>query len=1554
VAATPDPLLHRGGVLTPRDPHAPGPSGTSKDAGPPEPPGGAEPSGSRDTASPGSGVAGTPRNDRKRRRRALLLARVIGLASIAIALALYQFTQTTTGRNAAVSLLQGALQNAIHGQIRIGPVLGGNLLTRVVLSRIEIADSAGATFVALDSVTIEYHPLALLRRQVRIRRLVAGEAEIRLVQDAGGRWNYERIFQGEAPSAPPDPVAAPADTAGTEPGGSPLRFLIRDATMRSGRIEIRIPWTATLEGEARERALAEIEEGSIWHVEPTADGEFERVYRIEDGAGRFPAIRVIDPPRPFRIELADVLGTLFAVRQPLEIDEFDGVVTFGDTIDVAIRTLETPASSLTGEGWVVAGDPLQYGFDLEADPLGFRDLAWLPVPVPRSGGGPMRLALASRGEIPVVEVTDGRIESEETRIRGGFRIALGETPVFERIDATLAPLRLRWLDELLDRPPVVDGLITGTVRGSGRPEALAIDADVTLTPLDAGVSASALRARGGVAMVEPYGVRDLALELESFDPAWAAILGFDAPLDGRLDGALTVSRPPGGALSASGHVTHVTPAGDVSRLEGDATVDLDEGSVIDVDLRADPLALAALEPFAPDLDLVGTVSGPLRARGTLSDLLAEADLETARGRLTFDGRFGLEGEPKRYDARVEASDVDLREWMESAPATRLAVRGRVVGSGVELATLDADFDLEILPSELDLAELDTSYVRVRVADGLAEIDTLILRSDVGSVTGRGSFGVAEGRSGTVTLEASVLDLSEWNRWVAEEIPGGRAADEGEFLFEDFAAAMAGPDAEGPAEGLRGRLEGRGVVEGTLEDFSVEAFVEATDARFEDTGADSLSARLVLQNPPSTDELVADVTARDARIRGVELDSLALDLMRAGPGPVAVDVHARRDSTVALSAAGRVELGSGSFDARLDSLSAVLGKVGFDTSEPARIAYSDSALVIEGLVVAGPLGRIEADGTIPSAGDGSMTVAVAGFRVDQLGYLFSDAPEVGGTLYADGTVGGTLSEPSWRGTARILDPAIREHRYTALEATFGYDDRRLEGSVDLTLDGHRLAHAEGFLRADLALRDVERRLLDEPVDIQVRADSLPLEILELRVRGLQDIEGFARGSVTLSGEPGELQYGGDLGVVGGAALVPDLGIRLVGIGGHAAFQGSGARIDSLRVASEDGGTASVSGVLDVSTLSNPALDLDLSATRFQAVSRRDMTLAVEGTGHLGGQYRSPRLEGDFRLRDGDIHQDEFLRQQQVIDLSDPSFYSLLDSAAVGERRLLQSFQNPFMDNLVIDATVDLGPNLWLRSPQIDVELVAQDLDVYVDRASDVQTVRGIVELPRGTYRFDRIQPYVQSLRITSGTLQFTGGSDFNPDLSINAEYRSRTSEGPVVIEVHIGGTLQNTQLALASNPPMSDTDQLCFLAVGAPCFAAADNQLGQRLFQEAVLGTLTTGLSSALVGSTGLSYFNLRSVGGGTQGSRVAGSQNLFDRTAVEFGWYASEEIFFTFSQPLGGGPPRATLEWRFAPNWALEARTASRLDERLFGLFQGTNLANDRTFGLFLFREWSY
>ncbi|MDX1393977.1 MAG: translocation/assembly module TamB domain-containing protein [Gemmatimonadota bacterium] len=1506
------------------------------------------------------GYSGPERRDPRRRRRARLVGRALGLISLALALALFQFTQTATGRNAAVVLIQGALEDAVNGEIRIGPVLGGNLLTRAVVSSLEILGPDGSTFVALDTVSVEYDPLMMLRREIRVRRLDAAHVEIRLDVDTDGVWNFERIFAGAESAAGPATgdadsaaVAAPSDSTAVAdsvevgPTSNPLRLVMGDATVRDGVLEVRTPWTEGLEGRERELALAEAA-SSIWYSEENESGELEHVYRVEGLSGRFPLLRLIDPPRPLRVALEEVSGRVLMVAEPLDVEQFSGDATFGDTIRVEIDRLRTVGSSIAGGARLVAGEPLWFDVDLEASPLSFEDIAWLPVPLPDEGGGSMDVSLASRGTTTIIDVSDASVTSGETAIGGGFTLAVTDAPRFESFDVTLDPMRLSWLDEVLGRETVIDGDVTGRLTGSGPIEGMTIDGELTFEDVGGSANPSVLEVSGGVGIVDPFPVRQLGLLLRGFEPRWARALGLDVDLPGRVGGSATIDRPGGGALSFAGDVSHITPEGDVSALSGTGTVDFEGGSVVDLSIEAAPLALAAVRPWLPDLELVGSVSGPIRASGSLASLTVNADLTTPRGLLDVQGVFALDTEEPGYDATLEASDIAVNEWIEGAPRSRLALRGRVTGRGVDPATLTATFDLEVLPSEFDLANVDASVARFHVEEGLARIDTLILRSDVATVSGSGEFGLAADRAGTVEFLVEAADLSELNRWVAEGIPGGAEEDE---LFASFAAAVAEPAPDESVEGLIGSARATGTVSGTLDDYSIEGAVEADGVRYARWGADSLSARIRVGWPPTMEELDAALTVSGALVDGIPLDSLIVDIERPETGAYITSAYARRDSIVQIEAAGAVTADSLGYRVGLDRARLRLAKLESALVDPATIVYSDSLLLVEGLAVTGALGRVEADGSVGTVGRGDLAVQLTGVRIEQLGYLWSDRPTVGGTLSGSGSIGGTLGGPTLRGTFRVVDPAVGEHRYSSLDARFDYDDRSLGGSVELTRGGRPLARLEGTVLADLGFGQVEERLLPEPLDLRIVADSLPLQLLELRLRGLEQIDGVAVGSFTMTGEPGELRYGGSLSVRSGTAWIPDLGVRLVDVSGAATFRGREARLDEITLASASGGTGRVTGTLDLSSLTDPTLDLELEANDLQAVARRDLQLAVHGTGHLGGRYRAPHLTGQFALEEGDIRQDEFMRERQVLDLSDPAFYRLLDSASVRDRQLLDRFRNDFMDNLVVDAEIDLGPNLWLRSQAMDVEMVADGLEVHLDQARDELIIRGTVELPRGTYRFDRIPPYVQALRITGGTIQFAGTPEFNPNLDIAAEYRNRTTDGPVFITVQIGGTLLNTNLQISSTPPMSETDELCFLAVGSPCVGSGDSQLGQRLLQETLLGTLSSGLSSALVGSTGLSYFNLTStgtpVGGATQ------SENLFDMTAVEFGWYASEEVFFTFQQPLRGGLPRATMEWRFTPVWSLEAKVSSRFDDRLFGL-DHSGFQDVQTFGLFLYREWAY
>ncbi|MDE2944401.1 MAG: translocation/assembly module TamB domain-containing protein [Gemmatimonadota bacterium] len=1499
---------------------------------------------------------------RRRRRIALPLAVVASVLVIAVFIVV---TQTAGGRDAALSLLESAIARSVNGEVRIGHAISGNLLNDLTVSRFEIVDADGELFLALDTVTIEHDPVALLRQRLDVSRLHARGLDLRLRQYPDGRWNYDRVFE-----PPPRPErAAPSVTAsllqGPQVSGAPdaaLGILLHDATVASGRIEIRAPWTETMTGAAKAEALREARAGeSPWALQETADGEFERVFELTNLSGRFPVARVTDPEAPFMIEVEEATATLLAVNQPLELSGLRMHLTIGDTALIDIERFETDQSTIRGEGWM-ASNGVDFEFALEADRLDVRDLRWLPIDLPETGGGPMSIGLSGRGGNTVVDVTNGDFRTGDTRMTGGFALTVERRPRFRRIGVTLAPFDLAHLGPLLGRdtlpaaPETLPGEIRGTLRGSGYVDDLTVVADLTLHDPDPDTPPSSLRARGGVGIGEEFlSLRRLGVDVDAFESRWTRLIEMDLGIDGRFFGTLTLDREQDSGVAFEGAVEHLTPAGDRSRFSGSGFLNLAR-SQVDAAIDANPLALTLLRPWAPGIELAGAVTGPIRARGSLEALALEAELESERGRLVLNGDFDLASEELRYDTEIEGTDLSLDQWVEGAPASRLAVRGRVQGAGIDPATLEAAFDLEVLASRVDQAEIFDSRVRLRVADGVATVDSAFLASDVGTLSVLGDFGLAEGRSGQIAFEAQASDLSDWDRWFVDEIPGGAEAEAGEALFESVEELLGrGRRTRRPTEGLDGRLEARGTATGRWGDFTLDASIEGSDARFRSYRAGDFSARVELFDPPRIGDLRSRFTATNVELDGRRVDSLTLLLARSGagePGADALDAefYAQRDSSLEVSGRG-VVVGGDVWSAGLTDLRLRLGKLESTLVTPARLVYSDSALLVEGLYLNGQLGRLEADGLIPAAGEGSLDVEIFGVRVDQFSYLLSEQPILGGTLGGRVSATGTLAEPLVTAEFEVLDPSLQHQAYDALSARVDYAGRELEGEIDLVDGGALLGRLGGAVATDLAILPVERRLLDDPFDLDLTGDRLPLALVELVLPTFEEVTGIAETDLSIRGAPGALRYDGALRIVDGRGWVPDLGVWLTDTGARVSFRGSSlAFVDSAYVGSDLGGSLRTRGTVDIARITNPVFALDFEANEFHGIVRNDMAFAVSGQARLDSAYARPWVSGDVVLSDGYLEQDEFLRGLEVFNPGDVEAFDFLGASAEG---VLAQFRNPFLDNLVLNANVDLGSGLSLRSARLDAEVTGEGISVHMDRRFDVLDISGSAEMPRGTYLFDQVPPYVRPLRITAGSMQFAGGNGFNPIIDITAEYRDRTVDGPVFVEARITGTAIEPQVLLTSNPPMSDTDQYCLLAVGTPCYRSADPQLGQRIGQQLLFGPLSSGLTSAL-GGTGIEYLNLTSIAAGRGAGGGAANRSLFERTALEVGWYANNALFLSYWQPLGGGPPRAALEWAFLPGWSVEAGTASRFDERLFGLSVGTNVANDRTYSLFLFREWEF
>ncbi len=1480
-----------------------------------------------------------------------LLGGLLGFGFLAGAGLAVFLSQTVVGRNFVSSLVQDALNGAIEGQVSLGPIIGGDLISTAIVSRFEIATDDGDLFLALDSVRLNYNPLSFLRRNFRFRHAHIRRAEINLIQYADGSWIMDRLF--------------PADTTAGDPSGA--RLLFADLKIDDGTLRVRSPWAADLRGASRDSAItAGLRGEAMWRVVRTDSGTVERLIELEEFRGRLPLLRLVDPRRPMKFELEAITMVANVVQEPLDILQFDGTVTFRDSVLVEIHRLQLPASRLAGSGHVIPSDPPTYRFELEADPIGFTDLTWLPVPVPSTGGGPADLvAWAGSDEIPVIEVLNGTIEVEDSNITGGFVLALEPNPRFASIDLDFAPLRLGMVDELLERPSLIDGYLTGSLRGSGPIDALVIDASVRARGISDTAQVSGVLVQGGVSLVEPYPLDSLRLSFEAFEPRWTRVVGISTLLEGRMNGSAMLSGRPDGLLAFEMDVDMVSPGGDSSHVTGDGRMDLFESSELDVRFDADPLALSLIQPYVTDVELVGAIRGPIAASGPLSDLHARARLQTPRGQLEFDGVFDLEAKEKRYDALVIATDLQPEQWIADAPSGQLAIRGRINGVGTDPATLAASFDLEILPSLFEGARVDTSLVRFTLADGLASADTFVIRTDVGEVVGHGTFGLAEDRSGVLILDMTAPDLSTWNRWL---IPGRNVSRPDTLvddLFADFPAAdQVNAEAAVPAQAvsaadtLAGSITAQGIVFGNLHDYSLGGRVNGNTVSYGAFSADSLSLTLDVPDPLRPDSVVVNSRAWEVMALGEQLDSISLRWQRLGPDRNDLTVSAARDTTLGFETHARIDWTDTARAALIDSLRLHLGGQTLWLVDTTRIATSEAGFTIRGLRLTGTgQADLRADGEIPADGPARFDLSFENLRLANERGLWPEGPNLDGLLTGSVQVRGSAAKPEIDGRLVIRAPSVDSVSYEAITVDFGYSGRSLAAKMEVRHEGQTLANAEGTLAIDLALKTRETRISGDAVRLAVRADSLPLELAAVMFGNLEEVTGFARGEVRAQGSVKALELAGAAALVRGAATLPDLGVRFSGINGQIRFEGTEAILDSLPVTSSAGGSLVVTGSIDLTDLTDIGFDIDLDARRFATMRRRRMSFLVSGDAHLGGTYAAPELTGDFRISDGTFRADQFFRDRSVVDLSDPAVMQFIDTTLVAERRLVARVQNPFLQNLRMNARVSVGPNLWLRSQRLELDMGGQ-LQVTMNRAEQDLRVVGPLRLERGRFRYE-VGPYSRNFKITSGSINFVGTPGVDPNLDINAEYETRTTRGVVlVVTLHVTGTMLEPSISLSSDPQLAESDLVCYVFFGSPCVSVTGGQesgadLGAQLARDQVLGTVSSSLSSVLVGETGLDYLDIRSSASVQPYGTTTASESFFSDTEVEIGKYLSRDVFVSVRQAIGRAvPPAVRVEYKFGAGWTAVARTERYLSDQLIQNY--ANFTTKQLVGVSLFREWDF
>jgi translocation and assembly module TamB len=1516
---------------------------------------------------------------------ARLLAGIAVVAALLL-LATFLVTNTNWGRERVRRYVLGVIQGNSHGIVHIGSV-SGNLLRGFTLRDVVITDSARAPFIKADEIWARYSLGTLRGKRIEFSEVRLVKPVIVIDKPPGGKWNYDRIFPRDTTTS-----TGPRKTG----WGTWIRF--SDATVLNGDLTVRSPWspdpslTPTETRDAVRRTLGP--QGRLALVK--VPNGYQKVSSFHKINALFPLVRLEDPA--YKNRLVDV-AALKMIAEPFRPPDADvrgltGTFEFtGDSVWWKGARAAFPATRVSGDGryYINNGD---LHLRLHGDPVNPADIRWAMVGLPEQGSGKLDFGLDWTGGKSVYLARNMDLTLERSHVTGQIEATVTDTLAYRNADLHFTTLDTRLLTQLFPAMKFPRPLtLTGQAKFDGGEHSLKINGDVTV---DDRLSArSRLIGNGLMGLAAGiFNARDLRVRMAPLQMGLAKAIAPSIKLGGTLTGLVTLNGTTAGIMTAQGDVTHVE-RGAITRGTGRASMRVHGLPWYDVDARMHPLSLVTLGTFMPSVGLKGSASGPLKLKGPINDLAINTQLTFPDGGfLDLRGTMDIASKTTGYSLDFVTRLFNANAVIAKAPATSLNSVGSARGRGFDPATMQAQLTASVSASRVDTVSIDRANVKVAAANGMARVDTLALELPQGIVEAKGTFGLAPGSTGTLSYHVAIDSLSRVAGLISKDTgvvkprPGILSARVARAKADSTRIARA-TEVERAVTGrklptfavdtpktmrkneLSGSAQADGVATGNIRNFGLKGTASGSNivARGNSVGSfvadyDWINAR----TPQSQVRINAQAKAVNAA--GFSLDSVGAKLTYQKPNGTA-QIVVSQDNSRKYSADAQFTLNKVRNELRLNNL-----RLQFDTSvwastRVASVHWGQAGVDVDSLELRnGPTGRIFVNGLIPKQGNANLDIAVDNLNVGDVVALTQSGINAKGLVSFNVHGTGTLDNPQFKGAFGTTGLLYNGTTLPELHGNVQYANQTLTGRAEAMRAGQPpFLLAEGTVPINLALTGVtgSRFPADRQIALNIKADSLPLDMMPQFSDYVSNMSGRATGSFKLGGSLNKPQLTGQFAMHEGRARVVMAGINLDAIEASIRMLGDTVVIDSIAANSK--GRILLTGGIGLRPLTAPSFDLKLSTSGAQVLNSDRGQLVVGANLAMVGPFKGAHVTGNLRLRQGVIYIPPS-DNKNLVGAGDPALFNVLDTAVMASRELFPS-QSPLLANLLMDVNLRIDHDVFVRSREANIEIYSdEDLGVHVNRAKETLVLDGVILSERGEYVF-----MTRRFTIKRGSATFINSTELNPILQATGGYEVRQpSREAINIQIAVGGTMRNPNISLTSDaqPPIPQSDLLSYLAFG---------QSSSSLLQLEGSGLTNGGGGTNLVGAgAALASRQLAGVALGIAADQIAGSAarslgadlftitpadvqtdvgNFLRATQFEFGKYVKSHTFIAVKSPLD---PKALVRPGFqivhrfggTRGYRLETGVDTRYILIEPSLAPTQNIATTSAFGAFLIREWRF
>jgi len=914
------------------------------------------------------------------------------------------------------------------------------------------------------------------------------------------------------------------------------------------------------------------------------------------------------------------------------------------------------------------------------------------------------------------------------------------------------------------------------------------------------------------------------------------------------------------------------------------------------DLNGSLLGEASLEPGAVGGEAGATWRAELRLdpsrAGSVALLGGDVRATSEQGRTNLGGALDTRGGAIRLAADLTGSDAAT--WLQGRVDVPFSLLAEAVGRDTlhSEGTLTAVFEARGPLGEpeavsascqvsgagaLGFARVDSLRLSLGVVRGLLDVDTLALRSNVATAHAGGRVALVESPAADATGPVPML-RGEFVVLDAAPLAPLLGADSVSLGAGSLTAVLAGPARERSLtvnadldallwDGMSaGSLRGEAHADLDSHWRPTRGSVRATALRMSAVGATFPSARLRVDGDSKRVEFSADATAglQDSmRVAG----SLAAD-------STGWDVAIRR------------------IDVRADT-------AWWRLARTAQLHIGSGRFVVEPFEITGRRGRIAVRGAL--ARRGSQTFQVELERVSLA--LLSPWRDLG-------TLGGDLS-----GSFDLTGPAERPSAHGALSAQFEWGGRPAGTlGADLRWEGERLdlssrfvatngdslsVHAHAPFRWTLAPdEDAGPAPVGTPGESELRVAARDFALRELApllgVAGITPLAGTLTADVRLAGRGSTFSGSGRVDLWGARLDLPELGVRHEDVELHGAWAGDRFVVERLG-ARTGGGSLAVTGAVRMAGPTRIEPDLVLRAERAVFVNTRELRAVGTGELRLTGRFWAPILTGHMGFEGCryQVRPDAFVGVGGRSDVQ----LSTADLEAVDEAFAYATMTAPdpllaFYDASDLDLVLQLGRGNLVRRPtppRLHLE-VTGEMRLRKRPHREPELFGHLEPVPGRGF----VEQFGRSFEFVGGQVQLNGPSSSHV-LRIQTEYgRSgggylAGSDSRVVVHLDIEGGVEELRLILSSEPPLSETEIIAYIATGrTPTTRGAEAaSLGSdvaQLGRDIGLSTVTGALEDVAQRSVGLDVLKVH--------------YDPLQGAALVAGRYVAPQLYIGFSQPL--------------------------------------------------------